>query len=78
MSRSVDLQALRDDLAWWLRMERGASRRARYFERRARNPRNPNRDASAKVAAGFQRDAAKDRVRIAEVRAALALAGSAA
>ncbi|WP_157726265.1 hypothetical protein [Xanthomonas citri] len=78
MSAPIDVQSLRDNLAWWIRMERGASRRAQYFERRALNPRNPNRDASAKVAAGFQRDAAKDRVRIAEARDALARVGGAA
>lgn len=72
MSASVDVQRLRDALAWHLRLERGASRRARYFERRANNPRNPNRAASARVAAGYQRDAGKDRRRIAELRAELA------
>ncbi|WP_372354127.1 hypothetical protein ACCQ00_10410 [Xanthomonas sp. NCPPB 3761] len=72
MSAPVDVQSLRDRLAWWIWLERGTSRRARYFERRALNPRNPNRDASAKVAAGYQRDAAKDRVCIAEAREALA------
>ncbi len=74
MSAPVDVQRLRNDLAWCLVMERGASRRARYFERRALNPRNPNRAASASVAAGFQSDAAKDRRRIAELRAELAIA----
>ncbi|UXB15160.1 hypothetical protein K7565_15345 [Stenotrophomonas maltophilia] len=72
MSPPVDLQRLRNDLAWCIVMERGASRRARYFERRANNPRNPNRVASARVAAGYQGDAAKDRRRIAELRAELA------
>ncbi|HFF6216653.1 hypothetical protein [Stenotrophomonas maltophilia] len=72
MSAPVDVQRLRDALAWHLRLERGASRRARYFERRANNPRNPNRAASARVAAGYQGDAAKDRRRIAELRAELA------
>lgn len=72
MSAPVDLQRLRDALSWHLRLERGASRRARYFERRANNPRNPNRAASARVAAGYQGDAAKDRRRIAELRAELA------
>lgn len=73
MSAPVDVLALRDDLAWWIRLERGASRRARYFERRANNPKNPNRAASARVAAGYQGDAAKDRRRIAELRDTLAL-----
>lgn len=72
MSTPVDLQRLRNDLAWCIVMERGASRRARYFERRSNNPRNPNRAASARVAAGYQGDAAKDRRRIAELRAELA------
>lgn len=75
----LSVQKLRDSLAWSLCRERGASRRARYFERRAAMRTNPNAEASAKVAAGFQRDAAKDRVRIAELRAALAgLRGGAA
>jgi len=65
------IKSLRDGIAWSLRLERGASRRARYFERRAMNPRNPNRAASARVAAGYQGDAAKDRRRIAELRAEL-------
>ncbi|HDS1142884.1 TPA: hypothetical protein QDZ72_002463 [Stenotrophomonas maltophilia] len=72
MSAPVDVQRPRDALAWHLRLERGASRRARYFERRANNPRNPNRAASARVAAGYQGDAAKDRRRIAALRAELA------
>ncbi|MFV7512923.1 hypothetical protein ACNPM2_11100 [Stenotrophomonas geniculata] len=72
MSTPIDVQRLRNDLAWCLVMERGASRRAQYFERRANNPRNPNRAASARVAAGYQGDAAKDRRRIAELRAELA------
>ncbi|PZU17575.1 MAG: hypothetical protein DI589_25935 [Shinella sp.] len=70
-SVNADVQRLRDSLAWSLRLERGASRRARYFERRANNPRNPNRAASARVAAGYQGDAAKDRRRIAELKAEL-------
>lgn len=70
----VEVVALRNALAWWLVLERSTSRRARYFERRANNPRNPNHAASARVAAGYQRDAAKDRRRIAELRAAIAKA----
>lgn len=72
MSTPIDVQRLRNDLAWCLVMERGSSRRAQYFERRANNPRNPNRAASARVAAGYQGDAAKDRRRITELRAELA------
>lgn len=71
MSAPITLQRVRDNLAWCLRLERGASRRAQYFERRANNPRNPNRAASARVAAGYQADAAKDRRRIVELRAEL-------
>lgn len=74
MSAAADIQRLRDALAWSLWLERGASRRAQYFERRAMNPRNPNRAASARMAAGYQSDAANDRRRIAELRSALALA----
>jgi len=79
MSASPAIQELRDSLAWRLRLERGALRRARYFEQRANNPSNPNRAASARVAAGYQGDAAKDRRRIAELRDTLAtLEGGAA
>lgn len=74
MSAPVNVQRVRDSLAWCLLLERGASRRARYFERRANNPRNPNRAASARVAAGYKADAAKDRRRIAELRAELSSA----
>lgn len=74
MSRPTETQRLRDNLAWHLRLERGASRRARYFEARANNPRNPNRAASARVAAGYQGDAAKDRNRIRLLRAELSVA----
>lgn len=74
MSAPSDIQRLRDGLAWCLWLERGASRRAQHFERRAMNPRNPNRAASARVAAGYQSDAANDRRRINELRSALALA----
>jgi len=71
VSTKISIQGIRDSLAWSLRLERGASRRARHFERRSNDPGNPNRAASARVTAGFQSDAAKDRRRIAELRAAL-------
>jgi len=71
-AHSPAVQQLRSNLAWWIRMERGASRRARHFERRANSPANPNRAASARVAAGYQSDAAKDRRRIEELRQTLA------
>lgn len=67
----ADMQTLRDSLAFSLRLERASMRRARYFHRRASNPLNPNRDAASKVAAGYQRDAAGDRARIAELRSAI-------
>lgn len=79
MNASPAVQQLRSNLAWWIRLERGALRRARHFERRANNQANPNRAASARVAAGYQSDAAKDRRRIEELRTMLArLEGGAA
>lgn len=74
---SSTLQRIRDNLAWYLLLERGATRRARYFEARAGNPRNPNRAASAHVASGYRADAAKDRRRVAELRSELAAAENA-
>ncbi|WP_440569461.1 hypothetical protein [Stenotrophomonas sp. STK17_22] len=67
-------QRIRDTLAWYLLLERGATRRARHFEALADNPCNPNRAASARVATGYRADAAKDRRRVAELRSELAAA----